>query len=73
MHMKVSHEQFVIDGDRLTPQRHGRVVLDGREKDVVGCDKGAAGKAIFNGNDYDEDELKKTAWELFQLERTKFL
>jgi hypothetical protein len=45
MHMKVSHEQFVIDGDRLTHQPTGAVFWMG-DKDVVECDKGAAGKAF---------------------------
>jgi hypothetical protein len=71
MHMKVSHEQFVTDADRLTHQPTGVLFRMG-EKDVIEGDKGAAGKAIFNGNDYDEDALKKTAWEVFQLKRTKF-
>jgi hypothetical protein len=69
MHMKVSHDQFVIDGDRLTHQPTGAVFWMG-EKDVVECDWGSAGKPVFNGNDYDLEELKHAAWEVFRLEKT---
>ena len=70
MHMKVSHDQFVIDGDRLTHQPTGAIFWMGK-KDVVECDWGAAGKPVFNGNDYEPEELKQVAWEVFRLEKTK--
>jgi hypothetical protein len=70
MYMKVSHEQFVLDGERLTHQPTGAVFWIG-QKDIVECDWGTAGKPVFSGNDYDPDELKEAAWEVFKLERAR--
>jgi hypothetical protein len=68
MHMKVSPDQFELDGDRVTHTPTGAEFWLG-ERDVVLCDIGEAGKPVFNGNDYSPEELKGIAWEIFQLHK----
>jgi hypothetical protein len=68
MHKKVSAEQFILEGDRLTHIPRGAEFWLA-ERDVVLCDEGAAGKPVFSGNDYNSEELKSVAWEIFQLQK----
>jgi hypothetical protein len=69
MHMKVSADQFELRGDKLKHVPTGAVFWAG-EKDVVLCDEGTAGKPIASGHDYDQEEIKQMAWEIFQQEKT---
>jgi hypothetical protein len=69
MHMKVSADQFELNGEKLRHVPTGAEFW-AAEKDVVLCDEGLAGKADFGGNDYDPEELKQVAWKIFQQERT---
>jgi hypothetical protein len=70
MHMKVSKDQFEVNGDKLIHIPSGAVFWMG-EKDVVECDWGLAGQPLESGYDYDRNELKQAAWQVFHLERTK--
>ena len=72
MHMKVSADQFELKGDRLIHLPTGAEFWAG-EKDVVLCDEGHAGEPLSSGHDYDPEELKRVAWEVFQQERTNCL
>jgi hypothetical protein len=67
MPMKVSVDQFELQGDKLTHVPTGAEFLAG-EKDVLLCNEGVAGKPAFSGNDYKLEELK-----IFQQERTSCL
>jgi hypothetical protein len=58
MHMKVTTEQFVLDGDKLTHKPTGATFWMG-EKDVVCCEQGRLG--LETGDDYHLDELKDEA------------
>jgi hypothetical protein len=70
--MKISADQFELKGYRLTHVPTGAEFRAG-DTDVVLCNEGAAGKPIFSGNDYDPDELKQVAWEIFQQEKVSCL
>jgi hypothetical protein len=72
MKVKVSADQFELDGEKLTHLPTGAKFWVG-DKDVVLCDIGAAGQPASSGNDYDPEELKRMAWEIFQQERTSCL
>jgi hypothetical protein len=72
MHMKVSADQFQMKGDKLIHLPTGAEFW-AAEKDVALCDEGAAGKPLPGGHDYDPEELKRVAWEIFQKERTNCL
>ena len=67
MHMKVSHHQFEIEGDRLTHAPTGAVFWMG-EKGVVNCAWGET--TLPSGYDYDHQELKEAAREVLLKERT---
>jgi hypothetical protein len=67
MHMKVSHEQFEIDGDRLTHAPTGAVFWLG-DKGVVNCEWGQT--QLPSGHDYDRGELEEAAREIFLKERS---
>jgi hypothetical protein len=66
MHMKVTTEQFVLDGDKLTHKPTGATFWMG-EKDVVCCEQGRLG--LETGDDYQLDELKDEAWRIMATER----
>ena len=70
MHMKVSHDQFEIHGDRLRHAPTGALFWMG-ETDVVSCEMGLAGTDMGTGHDYDPEELKQTAYEVFKLQKAK--
>jgi len=72
MHMKVSAHQFELNGEKLTHLPTGAKFWAG-ERAVVLCDEAAAGEPAFGGNDYDLEELKQVAWEIFQQEKTSCL
>jgi hypothetical protein len=65
MHMKVSSDQFRLDGDKLTHLPTGATFWLG-QRDVVCCE---AGIQPGNGNDYDLGELKEQAWQIMKTER----
>ena len=69
MHMRVSAEQFRLDGARLTHAPSGAVFWMG-DKDVVLCEHGVAGQTMESGHDYDLEELKQTAWQILQAEKS---
>jgi hypothetical protein len=68
MPVKVSADQFELDGDKLKHLPTGLEFWAG-EKDVVLCDAGAAGRLLSSGHDYDAEEIKHMAWEIFQREK----
>jgi hypothetical protein len=68
MHMKVSHDQFEIHGDKLRHTPTGALFWMG-ESDAVMCDAGLAGTDMGAGHDYDPEQLKQAAYEVFKLER----
>jgi hypothetical protein len=68
MHMKVSHEQFEIHGDRLRHAPTGALFWMGGN-DVVLCELGLAGTNMGAGHDYDPAELKQAAYEVFKLHK----
>jgi hypothetical protein len=61
MHMKVSPEQFVVDGDKLVHSPTGATFWLG-DKDVALCDAGSPDLA--SGHDYSTEELKNEAWRI---------
>ena len=61
MHMKVSAEQFMVDGDKLVHSPTGATFWLG-DKDVALCDAGSLDLA--SGHDYELDELKNEAWRI---------
>jgi hypothetical protein len=61
MHMKVSAEQFVVDGEKLAHSPTGATFWLG-EKDVALCDAG--NPDLASGHDYKIDELKNEAWHI---------
>jgi hypothetical protein len=67
--MKVSADQFELNGDKLTHVPTGAEFW-AAEKDVALCDQGTAGKPLSSGHDYDPEEIKQMAWEIFQQEKT---
>jgi hypothetical protein len=71
MHMRVSADQFVVDGDRLTHTPSGAVFWLG-DKDVVLCEAGAAGQTL-SGGDYNIEELKETARHILHTEKSSCL
>jgi hypothetical protein len=66
MHMKVTMEQFVLDGEKLVHSPTGATFWLG-EKDVVCCEQGRLN--LDTGDDYKLDELKKEAWHIMTLKR----
>ena len=66
MHMKVTMEQFVLDGEKLVHSPTGATFWLG-EKDVVCCEQGRLN--LDTGDDYRLDELKKEAWHIMTLKR----
>src|SRR3954469_13351119 len=60
MHMKVTAEQFELNGDKLTHRPTGGTFWMG-DKDVVCCEP-----------DYKLDELKDEAWRIMIVERKSF-
>jgi hypothetical protein len=69
MRMKVSAEQFQLNGDRLIHTPTGAVFWMGK-KDVVLCERGVAGQMLRNGHEYDIEELKQAAWKILQTEKS---
>jgi hypothetical protein len=60
-HMKVSAEQFLVEGDKLVHSPTGATFwLD--DKDVALCEAGSPDLA--SGHDYNIDELKGEAWRI---------
>jgi hypothetical protein len=72
MHMKVGHDQFEIHGDTLRHTPTGALFWMG-EKDVVTCELGLAGTQTGAGDDYDVEQLKQVAWEVFKLQKSTCL
>jgi len=72
MHMKVSHDQFEIHGDKLRHTPTGALFWMS-EKDVVTCELGLAGTRTGAGDDYDVEQLKQVAWEVFKLQKSTCL
>ena len=66
MHMKVSAEQFVVDGDKLIHSPTGATFWLG-DKDVTLCDAGVSDLA--SGHDYQIDELKNEAWRIMVAQK----
>jgi hypothetical protein len=71
MSIKVSHDQFNIEGDKLTHVPTGAQFWMG-ETDVVVCDWAMAGQAP-EAIDFNRDELMRAAKELLESERTRCL
>jgi hypothetical protein len=69
MSRKVSHDQFNIEGDKLTHAPTGARFWLG-ETDVVGCDWAGADETA-DPFDFDRDELMRAAKELLETERTR--
>ena len=67
--MKVSADQFVLDGERLTHRPTGATFWIG-EKDVACCDPPTQ---PGTGNDYDLEQLKEQAWRILKVERSSSL
>ena len=65
--MKVSRDQFDLTGDKLTHTPTGTTFWVG-EKDVVICEWGTAGSG-----DYDREEIRRAAEEIFRADKTTFL
>jgi hypothetical protein len=67
--MKVSHNQFEADGDKLrhTPTS---ALFWLRDNDAVTCELGLAGTRTGAGDDYDVEQLKQVAWEIFKLQKS---
>jgi hypothetical protein len=61
MHMKVSAEQFVVDGDKLVHSPKGATFWLG-EKGVALCDAGSPDLA--SGHNYSTEESKNEAWRI---------
>jgi hypothetical protein len=72
MYMKVSHNQFEADGDKLRHTPTG-VLLRLSENDVVSCELGLGGTRTGAGDDYDVEQLKQAAWEIFKLQKNASL
>jgi hypothetical protein len=70
MSRKVTHDQFNIEGDRLTHAPTGAQFWMG-QTDVVVCDWALAGQPP--SVDFDRDELMAAAKELLESERTRCL
>jgi hypothetical protein len=68
--MKVTHDQFEVHGDRLRHAPTGALFWMG-ETDVVSCEMGLAGIDLGAGHDYDPEDLKQAAYEVFKLQRAK--
>src|SRR4051812_366499 len=68
MHKKVSADQFELRGDKLIHVPTGAQFWTA-EKDVALCDEGRAGKPTSSGHDYNPEEIKQMAWEIFQQEK----
>ena len=66
MHMKVTAEQFVLNGDKLTHGPTGAMFWMG-DRDVVCCEPGRL--TLETGDDYKLDELKDVAWHMMTVER----
>jgi hypothetical protein len=66
MHMKVTTEQFVLDGEKLVHSPTGATFWLG-ERDVVCCEQGRLN--LDTGDDYKLDDLKKEAWRIMMLKR----
>jgi hypothetical protein len=65
MHLKVSHDQFEIDGNRLRHAPTGALFwID--DNDVVTFESGLAGTRMGTGHDYDAEELKQAAYEILK-------
>jgi hypothetical protein len=68
MHMKISDDQFTLDGERLTHEPTGAAFWLGHN-DVVLCESGSANQKIGDEHDYSLQELKEAAWNIFKLDR----
>jgi hypothetical protein len=66
MHMKVTKEQFVLDGDKRAHTPTGATFWLG-DKDIVTCEQGRL--KLNTGDDYDLDELKQEAWRIMVARR----
>ena len=66
MQMKVTAEQFVLNGDKLTHGPTGATFWMA-DKDVVCCERGRL--TLETGDDYKLDELKDVAWHMMTVER----
>ena len=72
MHMKVSHNQFEIHGDKLRHTPTGALSRMS-ENDAVSCELGLAGAWTGAGDDYDVEQPKQAAWEVFKLQKSSCL
>jgi hypothetical protein len=70
MHMKISDSQFEIDGDRLIHTPTGALFWMG-ETDTVNCEWGIAGTQLGTGHDYDKEQLKEAARDIFRLQKAR--
>ena len=66
MHMKVTAEQFVLEGEKLTHGPTGATFWIG-DKDIVCCEPGRLN--LETGDDYKLDDLKAEAWRIMTIER----
>lgn len=66
MHMKVTAEQFELNGDKLTHGPTGATFWMG-DKGVVCCEPGRL--TMETGDDYKLDEIKDEAWRIMTIER----
>jgi len=70
--MKVDHNQFETYGDKLRHTPTGALFWPG-ENDVVTCEFGLAGTRTGAADDYDVEQLKQEAWEIFKLQKSTWL
>jgi hypothetical protein len=66
MHMKISDNQFTLEGERLTHEPTGAVFWLGHN-DVVLCESGSANHKIGDEHDYSLQELKGGCLEYLQI------
>ena len=69
MRMKVDHNQFETCGDKRRHAPTDALLWPG-ENDVVTCEFGLAGTRTGAGDDYDVEQLKQAAWEIFKLQKS---
>jgi len=70
MRMKITTDQFELNGEKLTHAPTGAQFWMG-ERDVILCEPGKAGRALSSGHEYDTDELREAAWKILQTEKTR--
>jgi hypothetical protein len=68
MHIEAKADQFELNGDKLTHVPTGAEFWAG-EKDTAFCGSASGSQLLDNGHDYDPEQLKQIAREIFQQEK----